>query len=193
MIKVNVRTNGGTKTAFAEVNTRIYDFLKNENVDLDGVNVMIKGRTLQASELNCDFATFGVQDGDMAVNLSAVVKMVAAFEVSFDKTNGNVLKVVTDISKEDIENKQMTYINEESNFTYAAVFDERTPLMTQDAFIGNTFVNGKLAFVTVLPHGVSEEDVKKCYGAAILAAKKYTEMMAENAKAEREEINRLFN
>lgn len=105
----------------------------------------------------------------------------------------NVLKVVTDITKETVEKGIASLVakDDKGNDVYAVSMGEKA-CISDFALTCNTVVDGKVAAVMVLPMGTEQADVEKQYGEAILAAKKYTAQIAEAAAEKETEIASLF-
>lgn len=106
----------------------------------------------------------------------------------------NVLKVVTDITKETVDKGIASLIakDDKGNDVYAVGVGENASV-SDFSLTCNTVIDGKLALTIVLPMDTTQADVEKAYGEAILAAKKYTKQIAEAAAAKEAEIASLFN
>ena len=105
----------------------------------------------------------------------------------------NVLKVVTDITKETIEKGIASLVakDDKGNDVYAVGMGEKA-CISDFALTCNTVVDGKIAAVMVLPMDTTQEDVMKQYGEKLLTAKKYTTQMAEEMEAKEAEIAEVF-
>lgn len=113
------------------------------------------------------------------------------------KTNftNNILTVVTDITKEVVENGYASLVakDDKGNDVYAvAVSKDGKADLNSFSFTGNTYVDGKLAATIVVPMGVTEDDVKKMFADALLAAKKYTAQIAQESAEKQDAVNALF-
>lgn len=107
----------------------------------------------------------------------------------------NTLKVVTNISKETIEKgiSDLTARDEKQNALYAVRFNNagRGGLDT-NGLVANAYIDGKAAVVIVLPADATQADVQKAYGEALLAAAKYTDIIAAAAASKAADIEALF-
>lgn len=107
----------------------------------------------------------------------------------------NVLTVVTDIKKETIEKGISDLIarDDKGNQVYA-VSMAKTEKASINAFqfAGNAYVDGYLAAVIVEPVGATRDDMYKKYGESLLAAKKYTAIIAEEAAKKEADIAEIF-
>ena len=106
----------------------------------------------------------------------------------------NVLTVVTDIAKETVESGLAKLVAlEDGNEVYGvSVSADGKASFNAFSFVGNTYVDGKLAATIILPMGVTMDDVKKIYGENLVKAKRYTAQIAEVAASKAAEIRALF-
>lgn len=107
----------------------------------------------------------------------------------------NVLTVVTDITKEVVESgyASLKVKDDKGNELYfVEASKDGTAALTDFSFKGNTYVDGKLAATLVMPMGVTEENVKKMFADALLAAKKYTAQIAQESAEKQDAVNALF-
>ena len=108
--------------------------------------------------------------------------------------SNNVLTVVTDITesvvKAGLSNLKAVV---DGNEVYAVgVSKDGKASMNAFSFVGNTFIDGKLAATMILPMGTTQEDVQKNFGESLLKAKFYTEQIATEAAEKTAEIEALF-
>ena len=106
----------------------------------------------------------------------------------------NVLTVVTDIAKETIESGLAKLVAlEDGNEVYGvSVATDGKASFNAFSFVGNTYVDGKLAATIILPMAMTMDEVKKTHGENLLKAKRYTAQIAEAAAAKAAEIRALF-
>lgn len=105
--------------------------------------------------------------------------------------------VVSDITKEVVEGAYGALVakDEKGNAVFAVEVSKDNAdkfLVTKDQFIGNTYVDGKLAAVKQLPLTSKEEDVKKKYADGLLALQKYGEKIESQARTKMEKVNEMF-
>lgn len=109
--------------------------------------------------------------------------------------SNNVLTVVTDIAKETVESGLAKLVAlEDGNEVYGvSVSADGKASFNAFSFVGNTYVDGKLAATIILPMAMTMDDVKKVYGENLIKAKRYTAQIAEAAAMKTAEIRALFN
>ena len=109
------------------------------------------------------------------------------------KFEENVLKVVTDITKETVEKGIASLVakDDKGNDVFVATMGDKASI-SDFSITCNTVIDGKIAAVMVLPMGTTKEDVMKQFGEKLIAAKKYTKQIAEAAQAKESEITGLF-
>lgn len=110
------------------------------------------------------------------------------------KMQNNVLTVVTDITKEVVESGLAKLVaTEDGNQVYGvSVANDGKASFNAFSFVGNTYVDGKLAATIILPMAMTMDEVKKVYGENLLKAQRYTAQIAEEAEAKTAEIAALF-
>ena len=108
--------------------------------------------------------------------------------------SNNVLTVVTDITKETVEAGLAKLIAcEDGNQVYGvSVSTDGKASLNSFSFVGNTYVDGKLAATIILPMGTTMDDVKAIYGENLLKAKRYIAQIATAAEEKTAEIQALF-
>lgn len=108
--------------------------------------------------------------------------------------SNNVLTVVTDITKETVESGLARLVAvEDGNQVYGvSVSTDGKARFNGFSFVGNTYVEDKLAATIIMPMGTTMDDVKKAHGENLLKAKRYTAQIAEAAEAKTAEIRALF-
>lgn len=107
----------------------------------------------------------------------------------------NTLKVVTGITKETIEKgiSDLVARDEKGNALYAvSVSKDGKGSIDNFGMKCNAFIDGKAAVVIVTGMETTQADVQKQYGEALVAAAKYTEVIATVATAKEAEIAALF-
>ena len=106
----------------------------------------------------------------------------------------NVLTVVTDITKEVVDAGLSKLVAiENGNEVYGvSVSTDGKASFNAFSFVGNTYVEDKLAATIILPMAMTMDDVKRIYGEHLLKAKLYTEQIAEEAAAKTAKIRTLF-
>lgn len=107
----------------------------------------------------------------------------------------NTLVVVTGITKETIEKgiSDLTARDEKGNALYrVSVTKEGTGSLDVNGMKCNSFIDGKAAVVIVESMDATQASVQKKYGEALIAAAKYTEVIADAADAKEAEIAALF-
>ena len=106
----------------------------------------------------------------------------------------NVLTVVTDITKEIVESGLAKLVAlEDGNEVYGvSMATDGKASFNAFSFVGNTYVEGKLAATIILPMAMTMDDVKKMHGEHLLKAKRYTAQIAEAAASKTAEIRALF-
>lgn len=111
------------------------------------------------------------------------------------KFENNVLTVITDITEEVVKKgyAALKAKDEKGNDVYVVeVSGDGYADLNAFSFTGNTFVEGKLAATIVLPMDTTEEDVKRAYADALLAAQKYTAQIAAESADKQAAVNALF-
>lgn len=108
--------------------------------------------------------------------------------------SNNVLTVVTDITKETVENGLAKLVaTEDGNQVYGvSVSTDGKASFNAFSFVGNTYVEGKLAATIIMPMGTTMDDVKRTHGENLLRAKRYTAQIATAAAEKTAEIRALF-
>lgn len=107
----------------------------------------------------------------------------------------NVLTVLTGITKESIDKgiSDLVARDEKGNAQYrVAVNDDGKGGLDVYGLTVNAFIDGRAAVVIVLPAAVTQADVQKQYGEALLAAHKYTDIIAAAASDKEAQIAALF-
>ena len=106
----------------------------------------------------------------------------------------NVLTVVTGITKEVVEAglSNLKAVKDGNEVYGVSVSADGKASFNAFSFIGNTFIDGKLAATIILPMGTTMEDVQRVYGENLLKAKMFTEQIATEAAAKTAEIQELF-
>lgn len=193
MVQITLATSAERKSVLAETTTTLQEIITNNSIDTTGATIMLKGNVVSAFDLDRTLAQCGVEDGSSVI-MNVAVKAAAALQVNLDN---NVLTVVTDVTEESMKKglSNMKACDEEGNQVYAvAVSKSGEAKIDNFSFTGNTYVDGKLAATMVLPMGKATIDkVQKEYGEKLLAAKKYTAQIAQEATAKEAEIEALFN
>ena len=191
MVNLTLGTNTEKKSVIVDVNTTLASALADNGVNTQGSALYLNGQMIAGADTESTLAQLGVADGSKAM-LIAVVKSDCAFEASY---KDNVLTVVTDITKESVEKgiSNLKATDDKGNEVYAVGVDKNgTGSISDFGIVGNTFIDGKLALTMVLPMDTKQADVERTYGEKILAAKKYSEQIASDAKAKEDEIAALF-
>lgn len=107
----------------------------------------------------------------------------------------NTLVVVTNITKEAIEKgiSDMTARDERGNALYTVrVSKDNQGSLDTFGLKANAFIDGKAAVVIVEDVNATQASVQKKYGEALIAAAKYTDVIAAAASAKEAEIAALF-
>lgn len=193
MVQITLATAAERKSVLAETSTTLQEIISQNNIDTTGATIMLKGNVVSAFDLDRTLAQCGVEDGSSVI-MNVAVKAAAALEV---KLENNVLTVVTDVTEASMKKglSNMKAKDEDGNEVYAVgVSKSGNAEITNFSFTGNTYVDGKLAATMVLPMDkASIEKVQKAFGEMLLAAKKYTAQIAQEASAKEAEIEALFN
>ena len=193
MVQITLATSAERKNVLAETSTTLQQIITDNHIDTTGATIMLKGNVVSAFDLDRTLAQCGVEDGSSVI-MNVAVKAAAALEV---KLENNILTVITDVTEESMKKglSNMKAHDEEGNEVYAvAVNKAGEAKITGFSFTGNTYVDGKLAATMVLPmNKASIDKVQKAFGEMLLAAKKYTEQIAQEAAAKEAEIEELFN
>lgn len=193
MIQITLATSAERKSILAETSTTLQEIITNNHIDTTGATIMLKGNVVSAFDLDRTLAQCGVEDGSSVI-MNVAVKAAAAMEV---KVENNVLTVITDVTEASMKKglSNMKAHDEDGNEVYAVgVSKTGNACIDKFAFVGNTYVGGKLAATIVLPmEKATIEKVQKEYGENLLAAKKYTAQIAVEAAAKEAEIEALFN
>lgn len=108
--------------------------------------------------------------------------------------SNNVLTVVTDITKEVVEAglSNLKAVQDGNEVYGVSVSKDGKASFNAFSFVGNTFIDGKLAATIVLPMSTTLEDVQRMHGENLLKAKFYTEQIATEAAEKTAEIQELF-
>lgn len=193
MVQITLATSAERKSILAETSTTLKEIINNNHIDTTGATIMLKGNVVSAFDLDRTLAQCGVEDGSSVI-MNVAVKAAAAMEV---KLENNVLTIVTDVTEASIKKglSNMKACDEDGNEVYAVgVSKSGDAKITGFSFTGNTYVNGKLAATMVLPMDKASIDkVQKAFGEMLLAAKKYTAQIAQEAAEKEAEIEALFN
>ena len=107
----------------------------------------------------------------------------------------NTLVVVTGITKETIEKgiSDLTARDEKGNALYVVkVSKDNQGSLDTFGLKANAFIDGKAAVVIVEDVNATQASVQKKYGEALIAAAKYTDIIASTATAKEVEIASLF-
>ena len=106
----------------------------------------------------------------------------------------NLLTVITDVTKEIVKAglSDLKARDDKGNQVYGASKTDKAARIGEFEFAGNAYVDGKLAAQILLADGTTQAEVQKTYGEALLAAKKYTAQIAEEALTKEEQITDLF-
>ena len=107
----------------------------------------------------------------------------------------NTLVVVTGVTKETIEKgiSDLTAKDEKGNAVYRlSVAKEGNGSLDTYGIKCNAFIDGYAAVVIVESMDATQASVQKKYGEALIAAAKYTEVIAATATAKEAEIAALF-
>lgn len=107
----------------------------------------------------------------------------------------NTLVVVTGITKEAIEKgiSDLTARDEKDNALYkVSVSKDNQGNLDTFGLKANAFIDGKAAVVIVEDVNATQASVQKKYGEALIAAAKYTDVIASAADAKEAEIAALF-
>lgn len=110
--------------------------------------------------------------------------------------SNNTLTVVLPIAAAVAQNKGTTLkaVDEKNNELYRITFNEEGKgSIANFGITCNAIVDNKLAFIEVLPVGMTEDAVKEKYGDALLAANKYVSGIATAAAEKTAAINALFD
>lgn len=193
MVQITLATAAQRKSVLVEASTTLQQIITNNNIDTTGATIMLKGNVVSAFDLDRKLSECGVADGDSVIMNVAVKAAAAAMSV---KLENNVLTVVTDITEESVKKGISNFKakDEEGNEVYAVgVAKDGNARIDGISFVGNTYVDGKLAATMVLPMGdASLAKVQKKYGESLLKAKKYTAQIADEALTKEEAIAALF-
>lgn len=193
MVQITLATNASRKSVLAETSKTLQQLITENSIDTTGATIMLKGNVVSSFDLDRTLAQCGVSDGDSVIMNVAVKAAAAGMEV---KLENNVLTVVTDITEESVKKgiSNLKAHDEEGNEVYAAsVSKDGNAKIESFSFTGNTYVDGRLAATMVLPmNEASLAKVQKAFGEMLLAAKKYTAQIAQEAAAKEEEIAALF-
>lgn len=193
MVQITLATAAQRKNVLVDVNTTLKTIVTQNNVDTTGATIMLKGNVVSSFDLNRTLAQCGVEDGSSVI-MNVAVKAAAALQVSLEN---NILTIVTDVTEESMKKgfSNMKAYDEEGNEKYAvSVSKSGEAKMDCFSFTGNTYVDGKLAATLVLPmNQASIAKVQKKFGEMLLAAKKYTEQIAQEAADKEAAIEELFN
>ena len=192
MIQITLATSSERKAVLATADTTLKQIVTENNVDTTGATIMLKGNVVSARDLDRTLAQCGVEDGSSVI-MNVAVKAAAALQINLEN---NVLTVVTDVTEESMKKgiSDMKAYDEDGNQVYAvAVNKSGNASIDGFSFVGNTYVDGKLAATMVLPmNKASINKVQKAFGEMLLAAKKYTEQIAREAAEKEAEIEALF-
>ena len=106
----------------------------------------------------------------------------------------NLLTVVTDVTKEVVKAglSDLKARDDKGNQVYGVSKTDKSARISPFEFAGNAYVGDKLAAQILLKDGTTLQEVQKEYGEALLAAKKYTAQIADEALTKEEQINGLF-
>lgn len=191
MIQITLATSAERKSVLATSETTLQQIINDNHIDTTGATIMLKGNVVSAFDLDRTLAQCGVEDGSSVI-MNVAVKAAAAFEV---KVEGNVLTVITDITREVVESgiAELVAYDEDGNAVYGAgISSNGHASFNEFSFNGNTYINDKLAATMILPMGIKNEEIQKFYGEDLLKAKHYTEYIQEVAEAKIAEIAALF-
>lgn len=193
MVQITLATSTERKSVLAQPTDTLQSIISANNIDITGATIMLKGNVVSAFDLGRTLADCGVEDGSSVI-MNVAVKAAAAFEV---KVENNVLTIVTDVTEASMKKglSNMKACDEDGNQVYAvSVNKSGTAHFDGFSFTGNTYVDGKLTATMVLPmNEASIVKIQKQFGEMLLAAKKYTKQIAEEAAAKEAEIEALFH
>ena len=191
MIQITLATSAERKSILAESSTTLQEIISNNHIDTTGATIMLKGNVVSAFDLNRTLAQCGVEDGSSVI-MNVAVKAAAAMEVKLDN---NVLTVITDVTESSMKKglSNMKAHDDGGNEVYGvSVATDGKASFNAFSFVGNTYVEGKLAATIILPMAMTMDEVKKVYGEHLLKAKRYTAQIAEAAEVKTAEIEALF-
>lgn len=191
MVQITLATAASRKSILAENTKTLQQIITENSIDTTGATIMLKGNVVSAFDLDRTLAQCGVNDGDSVI-MNVAVKAAAAFDVNVEN---NVLTVVTDISRDVVESgmAELVACDEDGNQVYAVSVNESGKASFNGfSFVGNTYVDGKLAATMILPMAITQEEIQKFYGEDLLKAKTYTAKIEEDAQAKIADIAALF-
>ena len=193
MVQITLATNSERKNVLANTDKTLQQIITENGVDTTGATIMLKGNVVSAFDLDRTLSQCNVVDGESVI-MNVTVKAAAALTTELD---GNVFKIVTDITEETVKKglSDLKARDDKGNEVFAvAVNNSGNASIDKFQFVGNTYIGGKLAATIVLPMAdASKDSVMRKYGEALLMAKKYTEVIATEAAAKTAEIEALFN
>ena len=193
MVQVKIATNSERKDVLVSQDTTLQSIISSNGIDTTGATIMLKGNVVSAFDLDRTLAQCNISDGDSVI-LNVAVKAAAA--AMSTKLENNVLTVTTDITKEAMSKGLSDFKarDEKGNELYAVALDKSgNAKIDKFQFVGNTYIDGKLAATIILPmDGADKSTVMKKFGEALLAAKDYTAKIADEAAAKTAEIEALF-
>lgn len=193
MTQITIATNSTRKQVLVNAETTLAQIIADNNIDTTGATIMLKGNVVSSFDLDRKLSDCGVADGETAI-LNVTVKAAAAAMTT--KLENNVLTVVTDVKKSDVEAgiSDLKVRDEDGNELFAVALDKSgNASVAKNYFVGNTYADGKLAATIILPVAdASKDKVMKQYGEALLAAQKYTEQVAKEAAEKTAAIKSLF-
>ena len=191
MVQITLATAAQRTQVLAETSTTLQKLINDNKIDTTGATIMLKGNVVSAFDLDRTLAQCGVNDGDSVI-MNVAVKAAAAFDVSVEN---NVLTVITDITRDVVESgiASLTCNDEDGNMVYGVAIAGNGKASFNDfSFVGNTYVDDKLAATIILPMAITQEEIQKFYGEHLLKAKTYTAKIEADAQAKIADIASLF-
>ena len=194
MVNITLATGTDRKSVIVDSATTLGEVLRSNDVNTDGATIMLKGQVCTLSDQSHKLSELGVTDGESCV-LNVTVKAAAAAAVAVEfNTVGTapVLTVVTNITKEQVESgyTSLKAVDEKGNQKFS-VSAGTHPELTAFSFVGDGYVDDKLAASFVMPVGSTKDDAMKKYGNLLVKAEEHIaniEAKATEAKAAIAEI-----
>lgn len=109
------------------------------------------------------------------------------------KFENNTLTVVTEVAKEAVEDRTIFAKDDKGQDVFAVGFSKSgNGSLDSYGLIGNVTIEGKVAYVKVMPDETDLTKVKKMYGEALIAAANYTGLIAERAQEAADTLEEIF-